>query len=168
MSENRRYGFSGDSYTRIAFLGNYLPRRCGIATFTTDLCEAVSATAPGTDCFAIAMNDSPEGYDYPDRVRFEIPVERREQYDLAADFLNVNQVGALCVQHEYGIFGGEDGRYLLPLLRQVRVPVVTTLHTVLAEPPASQKAVLLELADISDLVVVMSRSRCGFRRRQHE
>jgi len=149
-------GLLGETRTRIAFLGNYLPRRCGIATFTTDLCEAVRAASPDADCFAIAMNDSPEGYNYPDRVRFEIPVERREQYDLAADFLNVNKVGALCVQHEYGIFGGEDGRYLLPLLRQVQAPVVTTLHTVLTEPSASQRSVLLELADTTDLLVVMS------------
>jgi glycosyltransferase involved in cell wall biosynthesis len=151
-----RPGYSNGSYTRIAFLGNYLPRRCGIATFTTDLCEAVNAASPDTDCFAIAMNDSPEGYDYPDRVRFEIPANRREQYDLAADFLNVNKVATLCVQHEYGIFGGVDGRYLLSLLRQVRVPIITTLHTVLAEPSASQKAVFLELTDVSDLLVVMS------------
>ena len=151
-----RLGFPDDTHTGIAFLGNYLPRRCGIATFTTDLCEAVSVASPDTNCFAIAMNDNPAGYDYPDRVRFEIPMEQREQYDLAADFLNANKVATLCVQHEYGIFGGEDGRYLLPLLRQVRVPVVTTLHTVLTEPSASQKAVLTELADISDLLVVMS------------
>jgi glycosyltransferase involved in cell wall biosynthesis len=156
MTLSMRSRSSDDSSTRIAFLGNYLPRLCGIATFTTDLCEAVSVAAPDLSCFAIAMNDTAVGYDYPDRVRFEIPAERREQYDLASDFLNVNKVGALCVQHEYGIFGGQDGRYLLPLVRQVQAPIVTTLHTIVTEPSASQMEVLRELTDISDVIVVMS------------
>ncbi len=142
---------------RIAFLGNYLPRRCGIATFTTDLCQAVSAQAPDAECFAMAMNDTPDGYTYPAPVRFEIEASRREQYDLAADFVNVNHVDVLCVQHEYGIFGGAAGRYILPLLQQVRAPVVTTLHTVLTDPSPEQRDVLRELCRLSDQLVVMSQ-----------
>ena len=141
---------------RIAFLGNYLPRRCGIATFTTDLCEAVNSLAGETPCFAVAMNDRTEGYPYPPLVRFEIEEERREQYDLAADFIRLNQPDVLCVQHEYGIYGGRAGRYLIPLLRQVRMPIITTLHTVLLEPNPDQRKVLTELAEISDRLVVMS------------
>lgn len=146
---------------KIAFIGNYLPRHCGIATFTTDLCEAVAAAAPESECFAVAMNDRPEGYAYPSRVRLEIDADRREQYDLAADFITINQPDVICVQHEYGIFGGRAGRYLLPLLRQVRTPVVTTLHTVLTEPDADQRRVMLDLAEISDRLVVMSPRMIG-------
>lgn len=142
---------------RIAFLGNYLPRRCGIATFTTDLCRAVSTQAPNAECFAIAMNDTRDGYAYPAPVRFEIEASRRDQYDLAADFVNVNHVDVLCVQHEYGIFGGSYGRHVLPLLRQVRAPVVTTLHTVLTDPSQEQLEVMLELCRLSDRLVVMSQ-----------
>lgn len=140
----------------VAFIGNYLPRKCGIATFTTDLCEAVAAAAPGIDCYAVAMNDRPEGYAYPPRVRFEVEAARREQYDLAADFINVNQADAVCVQHEYGIYGGRSGAQLLPMLRRLRMPVVTTLHTVLNKPSPEEREVLNELSTISDLLVVMS------------
>jgi glycosyltransferase involved in cell wall biosynthesis len=147
---------TSEQLKRVAFLGNYLPRHCGIATFMTDLCEAVAQVNANLECFAVAMNDRPEGHEYPPRVRMEIDQERREEYDLAADFIVVNQPDVLCVQHEYGIFGGRAGRYLIPLLRQVRTPVVTTLHTVLAEPNQDQRKVLLDLAEISDRLVVMS------------
>lgn len=144
------------SLRRIAFLGNYLPRRCGIATFTTDLCESVNKVAADTQCFAVAMNDQIEGYAYPSLVRFEIEEERREQYDLGADFIRLSQPDVLCVQHEYGIYGGRAGRYLIPLLRQVRMPIITTLHTVLVEPNPDQRKVLVDLAELSDRLVVMS------------
>ncbi|MBN1270264.1 MAG: glycosyltransferase family 4 protein, partial [Kiritimatiellae bacterium] len=147
---------------QLAFLGTYIPRRCGIATFTSDLCEAVSAAAPETACFAVAMNDRLEGYTYPDRVRFELDAGQREHYDLAADYLNVNQVDVVCVQHEYGIFGGKSGRYLLPLLRQLRTPIVTTLHTILEEPSPAQRQVMEEVCEISDRIVVMSMRAQGY------
>lgn len=107
----------GFSLNKIAFLGNYLPRRCGIAMFTRDLCEAVNELAAETQCFAVAMNDQPQGYPYPSLVRFEVEQERRKQYDLAADFIRLSQADVLCVQHEYGIYGGRAGRYLISLLR---------------------------------------------------
>jgi hypothetical protein len=99
--------------TRIAFLGGYEPRRCGIATFTTDLCEAVAAAAPGAECFAGAMNDRAEGYRYPPRVRFEVFEKELDSYRRGADFLNFNNADVLCVQHEFGIFGGAAGSHLL-------------------------------------------------------
>ncbi len=133
-----------------------MPRKCGIATFTTDLCEAVAAAAPETECFAVAMNDRTEGYAYPPRVRFEVEAARREQYDLAADCINVSQADTVCVQHEYGIFGGKAGANLLPMLRQLRMPIVSTLHTVLARPSPEEREVLNELSSISDRLVVMS------------
>ncbi|MBN2130100.1 MAG: glycosyltransferase family 4 protein [Sedimentisphaerales bacterium] len=141
---------------RVAFVGNYLPRRCGIATFTTDLCTAVMCEAEDVECLAVAMNDTERGYAYPETVRFEISDQQRDQYDLAADYINISQVDAVCVQHEYGIYGGAEGRYLLPMLRQIRAPIVTTLHTVLAAPSPEQRTVMNELTAVSDRLVVMS------------
>jgi glycosyltransferase involved in cell wall biosynthesis len=150
----------GEGY--IAFVGNYLPRQCGIATFTTDLCEAVAEEAAGADSIAVAMNDVPEGYAYPERVRFEVAQNSLNEYRNTADFLNVNQVQGTCVQHEYGIFGGRAGSHLLALLRELRMPIVTTLHTVLQDPNEDQRRVLEELARLSDRLVVMSQQAVEF------
>ncbi|WP_243287311.1 glycosyltransferase family 4 protein [Geothrix terrae] len=141
---------------RIAFLGGYLPRLCGIATFTSDLCEAVAQAAPETQCFAGAVNDRPEGYEYPSRVRFELDEKDLDSYRRAADFLNFNNAGVLCIQHEFGIYGGAAGSHLLALLREVRMPVVTTLHTILSDPNAAQRKVMEELVRRSDRLVVMA------------
>ena len=119
---------------RVAVIGDYLPRRCGIATFTSDLCEALAAQYPDTSCFAVPVNDTEEGYDYPPRVRFEMTERDLDSYRRAADFLNITNVDVACLQHEYGIFGGPAGSHILGLLRELRMPVVTTLHTVLREP----------------------------------
>jgi glycosyltransferase involved in cell wall biosynthesis len=156
----------GEGY--IAFVGNYLPRQCGIATFTTDLCEAVAEEAAGADCIAVAMNDVPEGYPYPDRVRFEVAQNSLNEYRNTADFLNVNQVQGTCVQHEYGIFGGRAGSHLLALLRDLRMPIVTTLHTVLQHPNDDQRRVLEELARLSDRLVVMSQQAVDFLKEVHK
>jgi hypothetical protein len=102
---------------RLAVLGNHLPRRCGIATFTTHLAESVSRELPDVDCFVLAMNDAGRRHAYPSRVRFEIAEGDLGSYQRAADFLNVNQVDVLSVQHEYGIFGGKAGAHVLVLLR---------------------------------------------------
>lgn len=151
----------------VSVIGNYLPRRCGIATFTTDLCEALAAVAPDCRCQAVAMNDVVGGYDYPSRVCFEIDANRHEQYDIAADFINLRSPDVVCVQHEYGIFGGKSGRFLIPLLRQLHAPIVTTLHTVLSEPDEVQRQVLCELAELSDRMVVMSRRAESFLRENY-
>jgi glycosyltransferase involved in cell wall biosynthesis len=142
---------------RIAFLGAYLPRLCGIATFTHDLCEAVADAAPTSQCFAGAVNDGIKGYDYPSRVRFELDEKDLDSYRRAADFLNFNNANVLCVQHEFGIYGGSAGSHLLALLKEVRMPVVTTLHTVLREPDAPRQKVMEELLRRSDRLVVMAR-----------
>jgi len=142
---------------KIAFLGNYLPRHCGIATFTTDLCESLAVEATDSLCLVLAMNDTPEGYTYPDRVRFELPQNDLAGYRRAADFLNIHNVDVVCMQHEYGIFGGSAGSHVLVLLRELRTPVVTTLHTVLEKPDPAQRAAMDEVAAISDRLVVMSR-----------
>jgi len=147
---------------RIAFIGNYLPRQCGIATFTTDLCEAIAAEHSGTTCIAVPVNDIEAGYAYPARVRFELTEKDLESYRRAADFLNINSVDLVCLQFEYGIFGGRAGSHILALLRDLRVPIVTTLHTILREPDAHQRRVLMEVAGLSDRLVVMSKRGAEF------
>jgi len=142
---------------RIAVVGNYLPRRCGIATFTTDLCDALHAEYGTTELLALPVNDSEEGYDYPARVRFELSEENLASYRQAADFLNFSNVDLVCLQHEYGIFGGRAGSHILELLRHLQMPFVTTLHTVLREPSADQRAVMEEIAALSDRLIVMSQ-----------
>ncbi len=142
---------------RIAFVGGYEPRRCGIATFTHDLCEAIAKAAPTAECIAGAVNDKVEGYKYPPRVRFEILEKDLDSYRRAADFLNFNKTEILCVQHEFGIYGGPAGSHILALLKEVRMPVVTTMHTVLQNPNQAQRKVMEELILRSDRLVVMAR-----------
>ena len=145
----------------IAFVSDYLPRRCGIATFTHDLCEAVALQATDKhDVFAVAINDVPEGYPYPQRVRFEIRQAVQADYRLASEFLNINQVSVVCLQHEYGIFGGTCGAHILALLRRLRRPLVITLHTILKEPSDQQRVVLQEICRLSQRLVVMSNMAC--------
>ena len=100
--------------TRIAFVGNYLPRECGIATFTTDLCTALAAEYGAERLFAIPVNDPDSSYEYPEQVRLELTQEDLSSYERAADFLNFNGNDLVCLQHEYGIYGGTAGRYILP------------------------------------------------------
>ena len=147
---------------RIAFIGNYLPRLCGIATFTTDLCAAVAAANEESTCIVLPVNDTVDGYDYPDRVRFELTEKDIDSYRRAADFLNINNVDLVCLQHEYGIFGGRAGGHILALLRELRMPSVTTLHTILEEPDSDQRRVLEEIAGLSDRLVVMSQRGIDF------
>src|SRR6202162_5026155 len=127
---------------RIAVVGNYLPRHCGIATFTTDLCDAIHAEYGATELLALPVNDTEEGYSYPARVRFELSEDNLASYRQAADFLNFSNIDLVCLQHEYGIFGGPAGRHILELLRKLKMPLVTTLHTVLRDPDANQRGVL--------------------------
>ena len=141
---------------KIAFLGDYVPRQCGIATFTCDLVNAVAAAHPESECFAVPVNDTPDGYEYPDAVRFEIEEENLASYQRAADFLNLSNVDVVCLQHEFGIFGGPAGSHVLALLRELKMPVVTTLHTVLREPNSEQRRVMRELIARSARLVVMA------------
>src|SRR5512135_2570434 len=141
---------------RIAFIGNYLPRQCGIATFTTDLCEAIATGYSDTTCIALPVNDTEEGYAYPPRVRFELTEKDVDSYRRAADSLNINDVDLVSLQFEYGIFGGRAGSYILALLRELRMPIVTTVHTILREPDTDQCRMLEAVAALSDRLVVMS------------
>src|SRR6476661_7424303 len=139
-----------------AVVGSYFPRQCGIATFTKDLRDAVAAEIGQRQASVVAIDDNAASYDYPDEVRFQIPQHKQVEYISAADLLNVNQIDCVLLQHEFGIYGGKDGSHVLEFARTLRMPIITTLHTVLLEPSSSQRAVLKELARISDRVVVMS------------
>src|SRR6185295_5877096 len=141
---------------RIAFLGDYLPRKCGIATFTSDLLAAVAAEHPQSRCFAVPVNDVEGGYEYPEEVRFEIEEQDLASYRRAADFLNISNIDVVCLQHEFGIFGGPSGSHMLALLRELRMPVVTTLHTILHEPHPEQRRVMQELITRSTRLVAMA------------
>lgn len=141
---------------KIAFVGDHLPRKCGIATFTTDLQGALAAAYPQKHCFVVAVNDRAEGYTYPEVVRFEIEEQDLSSYLRAADFLNISNVDIVCLQHEYGIYGGPAGGHILAFLRELRMPVVTTLHTVLREPNAEQRRVMDGLIALSTRLVVMA------------
>jgi len=141
---------------KIAFVGDHLPRKCGIATFTSDLLAAVAAAYPQSQCLSVSVNDIKGGYEYPEVVRFEIEEQDLPSYLRAADFLNISNVDIVCLQHEFGIFGGPAGGHILALLRELRMPVVTTLHTVLHEPKADQRRVMQELVLLSTRLVVMA------------
>jgi glycosyltransferase involved in cell wall biosynthesis len=148
--------------SRVAVIGNYLPRQCGIATFTTDLCAAISGEYGTARLLALPVNDTEEGYDYPPRVRWSLAQNEVKSYEDAADFLNFNNIDMVCLQHEYGIFGGQAGGHILHLLRRLKMPVVTTLHTVLREPDPNQLMVMEEIAELSDRLIVMSQLSSQF------
>jgi len=141
---------------RVAFIGNSLPRRCGIATFTTDLQHAVAASRADLEAVIVAMTDHGQTYDYPSSVGFQINDDRPEDYIRAAEFLNGGQFEVVSLQHEFGIFGGEAGSHILALLSRLTMPVVTTLHTVLFEPRKVQRDVIVRIAEASAKVVVMA------------
>ena len=149
MTETSRIG-------KIAFVGDHLPRKCGIATFTTDMLAAVAAARPDSQCFAVAVNDIHGRYEYPEVVRFEIEEQDLYSYLRAADFLNIANVDVVCLQHEFGIYGGPAGAHILALLRELRMPVVTTLHTVLKDPSPEQRRVMEGLIALSTRLVVMA------------
>ncbi len=148
--------------SRIAVVGNYLPRQCGIATFTTDLCDAISTECGAARLFAVPVNDTESGYAYPERVRLALDQDDLSSYERTAQFLNFNNVDMVCLQHEYGIFGGPAGSHILHLLRDLKMPVVTTLHTVLREPSSDQMLVMQETAELSDRLIVMSELSSQF------
>jgi glycosyltransferase involved in cell wall biosynthesis len=167
LTDNKVTGFqhgtvSSDTIKRIAFVGNYQPRQCGIATFTTDLCESFAAAFSETACIALPVNDTEAGYEYPPRVRFELSEKDIRSYRRAADFLNINNVDIVCLQHEFGIYGGRAGSHLLALLQELHMPIVTTIHTILDKPGPDHLKVLKEIAALSDRLVVMSERGSHF------
>jgi glycosyltransferase involved in cell wall biosynthesis len=111
---------------------------------------------------ALPVNDTENGYDYPARVRWSLAQDDLTSYEKAAEFLNFNNIDMVCLQHEYGIFGGPAGSHILRLLRGLKMPLVTTLHTVLREPDPNQLSVMEEIAELSDRLIVMSQLSSQF------
>jgi glycosyltransferase involved in cell wall biosynthesis len=149
---------------RIAFVGSSMPRKCGIATYTADLAEALGGLFKQLDLLSVAMTDAHSTYAYPQAVRFEIAEHDIAAYRRAADFLNINDVDLVSLQHEFGLYGGPAGSHLLAMLRDLRMPIVTTLHTVLREPDVHQRRVMEELTTLSSRLVVMSTRGVDFLR----
>ncbi|MAW98328.1 MAG: glycosyl transferase family 1 [Sphingomonas sp.] len=140
----------------IALIGNFPPRRCGIATFTADLRSALVQIAPDTSLTTVAMNDPGMRHLYPSEVGYEIAQDDPAAYLAAADHLNALNPDVVCVQHEFGIFGGDAGGYLLPMLEKLRTPIVTTLHTILTRPDRAQQRVMQALVERSSRLVAMT------------
>lgn len=150
--------------TRLAFIGNSLPRQCGIATFTTDLQQAIAGSRVNIETAIVAMTDHGRSYDYPGVVRAQVKDEQIADYERAAHFLNAGNFQAVSLQHEFGVFGGEAGNHIMALLSRLTMPIVTTLHTVLAEPKPVQHSVLKKVTDVSSKVIVMAEKAAGLLR----
>ncbi len=140
---------------KLALIGTYPPRRCGIATFTYDLRDALTKTS-GVEGVVLAMNDTEAGYPYTKEVPFQVAAQEIDEYRAAADFLNFQNIDVVSLQHEFGIFGGESGSHIVALLQDLRMPTVTTLHTVLSEPNGAQRDVMKQLIRLSSRLVVMT------------
>lgn len=154
MLESRRIEAIG----KIAVIGNYLPRQCGIATFTTDLSQSLAKELIiEENLINVVMDNIPEGYNYSSRVKFRIRENVQSDYFWAADYLNANQYEVAIVQHEYGIYGGEDGSYILHMIKFLKMPVITNLHTVLENPTDGQRKIMKGLAKYSDRLLVMNK-----------
>jgi len=141
---------------RVAFIGNHLPRRCGIATFTHDLHRAVASSRQDLETCVVAMNDPGCTYDYPAAVRFQVRQDVLSDYTDAADLLNAADFDVVSLQHEYGIFGGDGGCDIVELLTRLNMPVVTTLHTVLADPTPAQRGAMRRIIKASSKIIVMA------------
>ncbi len=157
MSELKNIFSENAHPTRIAFVGNYLPRQCGIATFTYDLYRSFRSVFPKAECMVVAVDDKIDGYDYPDEVRFNFFQDDEFQFEQAAHFLNSQQIEVVCLQHEYGIYGANCGKNVLRLMETLNMPIVTTLHTTLKEPNGEQYEILKKIVELSSRVIVMSK-----------
>jgi glycosyltransferase involved in cell wall biosynthesis len=141
---------------KIALVCDYLPRQCGIATFSCDVRQALLDQYPGVDCMVVPITDTPQSYNYPPEVRFEIPEQDIKAYQRAADFINFSDAEVVFLQHEFGIYGGMAGSHILTLIRELRIPVVTMLHTILDDPKPAFRRVLNEIVQLSARLIVMS------------
>jgi len=143
---------------RILFIGTYIPKECGIATFTSDLLNSVLRESNDVHCEVIALTDPSETYNYPEEVVFQIQRDRIEDYYLAADYINQSGADVVCLQHEFGLFGGDAGDYIFALLSGINKPVITTMHTVIREPEPEYRVSTEKLIRYSEKLVVMSQS----------
>ena len=143
---------------RVLFIGTYVPKECGIATFTSDLLNSVLGENNDVHCEVIALSDPSETYNYPEEVVFQIQRDKLEDYYRAADYINQSDVDIVCLQHEFGLFGGDAGDYIFALLSGINKPVITTMHTVIREPEPEYRVSTEKLIRCSEKLVVMSQS----------
>ena len=146
-----------DAKKKVVFISSFPPRRCGIATFTSDLIASATSAAEGDFEPLVVTMRSDNVLRYDDPVKFEIRQNVRSDYICAADYINFSHVDLVCVQHEFGLFGGEAGSYLSLLLRRLKAPVITTVHTVLNEPKPAYHRALVDICDCSNAVVTMNQ-----------
>lgn len=148
---------------KLAYVGTYPPRECGIGTFTQNLAQAMLKYGKGIkEIMVFAMNDHHQEYRYPPEVKLIINQEQQTDYLEAANFINISGADACILEHEFGIYGGGSGIYILPLLHRLNIPLITTLHTILETPSYNEKAVLKEICKMSEKVVVMSNKAIHF------
>ncbi len=145
---------------KIAYIGTYPPRECGIGTFTRNLYNSMvtnnETTGEAREGFIIAMNDHELTYDYPEEVKLTIGQEHQRDYLSAARFINLSGADLCILEHEFGIYGGQNGVYILPLLHRLEIPLIVTLHTIIRNPSYDQRAVLMEICKMANKLVVMS------------
>ena len=143
----------------ISFVSSYVPRQCGIATFTNDLVSSIKKLSKGKEYSLniTALNDIPEGYKYPAEVKFEIKDKNVNDFNEAANYLNLSDSDIINIQHEFGLFGGEAGSNILYLLEKLKKPIVTTLHTILEKPSYEQIKIIREIGGLSSFLVVQSK-----------
>ncbi len=151
---------------KLAYIGTYPPRECGIGTFTNNLFKSMSANIEIREIdhegFVIALNDIDQKYEYPKEVKLTIRQEHQEDYLQAVKFINLSGADLCILEHEFGIFGGQSGVYILPLLHRLEVPLIVTLHTILKTPSYNEKAVLQQICKMAHKIVVMSHKAIEF------
>jgi glycosyltransferase involved in cell wall biosynthesis len=142
----------------VLFIGTYVPKECGIATFTSDLLNSVSGENNNVHCEVIALNDPSETYNYPEEVVFQIQRDRIEDYYRAADYINQSDIDIVCLQHEFGLFWGNAGDYIFSLISGINKPVISTMHTVIREPEPEYRIAIEKLIRYSQKLIVMSQT----------
>ncbi|MCJ7617722.1 MAG: hypothetical protein MUO43_14415 [Desulfobacterales bacterium] len=151
---------------KIAFIGTYPPRECGIGTFTNNLLDSILQTKKAEkgsfEAFVVAVDDHNLTYDYPSEVKLTIRQEHQKDYLKAAKYINFSGADICILQHEFGIYGGQNGIYILPLLHRLEIPLVVTLHTILKTPSYNERAVLQEIEKMAQMIVVMSLKAIEF------
>ncbi|WP_228237739.1 glycosyltransferase family 4 protein [Allomuricauda sp. M10] len=148
---------------KLAYIGTYPPRECGIGTFTQNLAHSMLKNGKGVkEIMVFAMNDHNQDYHYPSEVKLSINQEQQTDYLEAVNYINLSGADACILEHEFGIYGGLGGVYILPLLHRLNIPLITTLHTILETPSYNERAILKEICKMSDKIVVMSRKAIHF------
>jgi glycosyltransferase involved in cell wall biosynthesis len=151
---------------KLAYIGTYPPRECGIGTFTMNLYKSMvmnnKIVKGSIEGFVIALNDHEQTYDYPEEVKLTIRQEHQRDYLSAVKFINLSGADLCILEHEFGIFGGQNGVYILPLLHRLEIPLVVTLHTIIKTPSYNEKAVLVEICKMANKIVVMSHKAIEF------